>query len=110
MQNQRLAKLLEYLNEDPHDAFTKYAIALEYISVDKEKALEYFTKLTIENPDYIGTYYQLGTLLSALNRKEEAEKFYKKGIDVASQQKDMHALAELRSALNKLLGLDYEDD
>ena len=34
----RLTTLLDFLKEDPEDAFTLYAIALEYLKIDEQKA------------------------------------------------------------------------
>jgi tetratricopeptide (TPR) repeat protein len=107
MNNTRLQTLLEFLKEDPDDAFTMYAIALEYLKIDQVKAIEYFALLMQKQPEYIGTYYQLGTLFHSINKNEEAEKVFKTGIEMAILAKDQHALAELRTALNNmLLGLD----
>ena len=97
------------MDEDPDDAFTIYAIALEYLAIDEQKAIEYFELLAQKNPEYIGTYYQLGALCQKIGNIVEAENTYKKGIEMALIAKDQHALAELRSALsNMLLGLEED--
>ncbi|TAF74298.1 MAG: tetratricopeptide repeat protein [Bacteroidetes bacterium] len=110
MSQTRLKSLLEMLQDEPNDAFLKYAIALEYKKVDIEKAIFFFDDLVEKNPEYIGTYYQFGIVLQEKNELQKAEYIFKKGIEIATKKPDFHALAELRSALNKLLGLDYEDD
>lgn len=110
MSQTRLESLLEMLQDEPNDAFLKYAIALEYKKVDMEKAIFFFDDLVEKNPEYIGTYYQFGIVLQENNELQKAEYIFKKGIEIATKKPDFHALAELRSALNKLLGLDYEDD
>lgn len=110
MNQTRLESLLEMYDEDPSDAFLKYALALEYKKIDAKKAIFYFNDLVEKNPEYIGTYYQFGILLQENNEKDKAALVFKNGIEIATKKPDFHALAELRSALNKLLGLDYEDD
>lgn len=110
MHNTRLEKLFDFLREDPEDAFTIYAIALEYLTQNEIKAKEYFNLLMEKFPDYMGTYYQAGNLFWKLGEDLEAEKVFRKGMKIAISSKDMHALAELKSVLNKLLKLDYEDD
>jgi tetratricopeptide (TPR) repeat protein len=105
----RLDQLLGFLKDDPNDPFTIYAIALEYSKSDEKKALEYFDKLLSEHPTYVATYYHAGKLLEKLGNKEEAEKVYKKGIEVSRSERKMHALSELQSAYNQLLDFDEED-
>lgn len=111
MQNTRLAKLLEFLENDPNDSFILYALATEYNSLnDTEKAFTYYTKLIDEHPDYVGTYYHLGKLYEKESQKDKAIEVYQKGMLVARAKRDMHALSELQGAFNSAAGLDYEDD
>ncbi|MFN0256399.1 tetratricopeptide repeat protein [Pedobacter ureilyticus] len=111
MQNQRLAKLFEFLESDPNDSFILYAIATEYnVQNDVENALKYYLQLTEKHPDYVGTYYHLGKLYEKLGQKEEGIKIYQTGMQAARQKRDMHALSELQGAYNSAAGLDYEDD
>ncbi|WP_293299982.1 tetratricopeptide repeat protein [Pedobacter sp. UBA4863] len=111
MQNQRLAKLFEFLEADPNDSFILYAIATEYNAQnDTENALKYYLKLTQKHPDYVGTYYHLGKLYEKIGQKEEGIKTYQIGMQAARQKRDMHALSELQGAYNSAAGLDYEDD
>ncbi|WAC39942.1 tetratricopeptide repeat protein [Pedobacter sp. SL55] len=111
MQNQRLAKLFEFLESDPNDSFILYAIATEYnVQNDVENALKYYLQLTEKHPDYVGTYYHLGKLYEKIGQKEEGIKVYQTGMQAARQKRDMHALSELQGAYNSAAGLDYEDD
>lgn len=111
MQNQRLAKLFEFLESDPNDSFILYAIATEYnVQNDVENALKYYLQLAEKHPDYVGTYYHLGKLYEKLGQKEEGIKIYQTGMQAARQKRDMHALSELQGAYNSAAGLDYEDD
>jgi tetratricopeptide (TPR) repeat protein len=73
-------------------------------------ALKYYQTLLDEHPDYVGTYYHAGKLLEQLEKPEEAEKVYRRGLQVSRKAGQMHAASELQQALNQLLGLDYEDD
>ncbi len=111
MQNTRLNKLLEFLDNDPNDSFILYALATEYNSLnDIEKAFNYYFKLINEHPNYVGTYYHLGKLYEKEGEKEKAIDIYQKGINIARSKRDMHALSELQGAYNTAAGLDYEDD
>jgi tetratricopeptide (TPR) repeat protein len=111
MQNTRLNKLLEFLDNDPNDSFILYALATEYNSLnDIEKAFNYYLKLVNEHPNYVGTYYHLGKLYEKQGEKDKAIDIYQKGMLIARFKRDMHALSELQGAYNTAAGLDYEDD
>lgn len=98
----RLQQLLEYLKEDPEDAFTLYAIAMEYMKSDHNASRQYFEKLLTIHPDYLATYYQVGHLYEALDEEDLAIEAYKKGIVVAQQQDNQTTLRELKNALDEL--------
>lgn len=99
MTNSRLAKLMDFLKESPDDSFILFAIAKEYEKLGTTKeALEYYEKLTIIDPDYVGTYYHLGKLREEKEEAEAALTIYQKGIDIAKKIKDQHALSELMGA------------
>jgi Tfp pilus assembly protein PilF len=106
----RLDQLFEFYQEDPHDAFTIYAIATEYLKIDPAKAMVYYQKLLTEHEDYVGTYYHAAKLHEVLGEKDLAEKVYKKGMQISRQAGNLHTFSELQQAYNKLMGLDYEDE
>ncbi|PRY14399.1 tetratricopeptide repeat protein [Pontibacter ummariensis] len=110
MNESRLKQLLQFLEDDPNDAFTLYAIATEYRNADKEKALAYYEKLLTEHETYVGTYYHAAKLYEELGQNDVAEQTYKKGMQISRQEGNMHAFSELQQAYSKLMGLDYEDD
>jgi tetratricopeptide (TPR) repeat protein len=111
MNSNRLQKLLNFIESEPNDPFLKYALATEYIALnDTNKALQYFEDLVANHKDYVGTYYHLGKLYEALNRKEEAIRTYQQGMLMARSANDNHAYAELQSVYNSVVGLNYEDD
>lgn len=109
MQNERLAQLFKFLEEDPKDPFTIYAIALEYQKADPLEALKYYEQLLKEHEDYVGTYYHAAKLYAALDKKEEAEATFKKGLLIAQKQADHHAYRELQNAYNEFLFDEDED-
>ncbi|GAB3225404.1 hypothetical protein GCM10027346_06600 [Hymenobacter seoulensis] len=106
----RLQQLLAFYQDDPTDPFTIYALATEYRTTEPLRAMEYYQKLLDEHPEYVGTYYHAGKMLQHLEKPEEAEKVYRKGLSVAREAGQMHAASEIQQALNQLLGLDYEDE
>lgn len=103
MQVNRLEKLLEFLKNEPDDEFLLYALATEYLRLNQaDTALTYYEKLVAEHPGYVGTYYHLGKLYEALNRKDDALQTYQDGIKVAREARDNHALSELQGVYNEL--------
>ena len=111
MQVDRLAKLLEFLKNEPDDAFLLYALATEYLRLNQaDTALSYYERLVSDHPKYVGTYYHLGKLYEALNRRDDAIKTYETGIQVAKEVRDNHALSELQGVYNELKGFDDDDD
>jgi len=103
MNPERLNRLLAYLEEDPNDAFTLYALALEYRHSDDEKAREYFEELLARHPDYLGTYYHAAALYAAYNQKDKAKKVYEDGLALASKIGDHKTHRELQNAYNDFL-------
>jgi len=110
MQNTRLEKLLEFFKNEPDDEFLKYALATEYLRLnDTEKALFYYEDLYNNHPKYVGNYYHLGKLYEALNRPDDALAVYEKGMLMAREARDNHALSELQAVYTELKG-DEDDD
>ncbi|MFB9844342.1 heme biosynthesis protein HemY [Mucilaginibacter ginsenosidivorans] len=110
MQESRLEKLLEFLKNEPNDEFLQYALATEYLRLNNTgKALEYYEKLVTDHPGYVGTYYHLGKLYEALNRKNDAIKIYERGMEAAQKKRDNHAFAELKVVYQEATGVDDDD-
>ena len=110
MENTRLDKLLEFFRNEPEDEFLKYALATEYLRLNETgKALFYYQDLVNNHPRYVGTYYHLGKLYEALNRKAEAIKTYEDGMKIAQEARDNHALAELKAVFMEAAGIDEDE-
>lgn len=103
MTTSRLEQLQKFLDDEPADSFTHYAIALEYSEMGKaSEAIEKFEEVIVLDPQYFPAYHQLGLLLARLNRKDEAVAILKKGITVASSAGDSHAAGEMRETVDEL--------
>jgi len=103
MNSERLTTLFSYLENDPNDAFIKYAIALEYMKHDPVKSLQWLEDLLSNHPEYLPTYYQAGKMLQANNQSEKAQNIFEKGIKLAIMQKNHLTQRELNNALNEML-------
>ena len=111
MELSRLDKLLEFINNEPDDEFLKYALATEYLRLnDTDKALSYYEDLINNHPNYTGTYYHLGKLYEALNRKPDAIATYEKGMQITREKRDNHAFSELQAVYREAMGDDEDDD
>lgn len=100
----RLDTLKGMLEKEPGDSFTKYALGLEYISLNKiESARDTFEELRNTDPNYIALYYQLGKVYELLGDENRARKIYEQGIYVSTGKGDLHTKSELEQAINELL-------
>ena len=100
----RIEILSGFLQQDPNDSFSRYALALEYVKAGQnEDARREFETVLAKDPSYVATYYQLGGFYRAQGLKQEAEKIYRAGIVAASAAGDSHTQSELEGALESLL-------
>ncbi|MGF7037167.1 tetratricopeptide (TPR) repeat protein [Mucilaginibacter lappiensis] len=111
MELSRLDKLLEFIKNEPEDEFLKYALATEYLRLNQaDKALTYYEDLITNHPNYVGTYYHLGKLYEALNRKQDAINTYETGMKTAKLKRDNHAFSELQAVYRLAMGIEEDDD
>ena len=109
--NNRLKSLLDFYEEDNNDAFTIYALGMEFLNIDKQKSLAYFEELISKHPRYISVYYQLGKLYFQINDEQKALTTIENGINFAKEAKDFHTQSELQNlSTNIKLGLLDEED
>lgn len=95
--------MLQFLEQDPDDSFTRYAVAMEYMGArDFAQARDYLLALRERDPGYVATYYQLGQVFTALEEWDSAEEAYSAGIGVSRTAGDLHAMSELQAALDEL--------
>ena len=106
----RLAALRAFLDDDPDDPFTRFALAQEHAKRgETDEALGYYEALVRETPGYVGTYYHLGALYRALGRDDEAQDTLRAGVAAATAAGDAHARSELQGALLEAEGLGFDD-
>jgi Tfp pilus assembly protein PilF len=100
----RIEKLKEFLAANPADSFVQHALALEYIKLgDDNQAKALFENILNRDENYIGSYYHLAKLLERINSKEEAIRWYEKGMQKAKEAGDNHAYNELLMAYEDLV-------
>ncbi len=99
----RLEILQSMVDQNPADGFSRYGLAMEFVSRgDLEAAVTQFRSLLTHNPRYAAAYFHGGQTLEKLGRNEEAREIYSKGIDVTTASGDAHTRSELAAALNML--------
>ena len=104
----RLELLLEYYREDPNDPFNIYALAMEYLSSDLQKALYYLEGLLKWHPNYLPSYYQAGKLYAELGQAEKALETFGLGQSLADTLGQTKTLEELKRA-ERMLRDELED-
>lgn len=103
MREQRIAKLKQLLQNDPTDSFTRYALALEYAGMgETADAVSMLEELLKRDPTYVPAYQQLGYFYERLGRRDDSIAIFKRGLEVAIQQGDLHARGEMQDALDEL--------
>lgn len=109
-EERRMSLLKSFLEKDPNDSFSRYALALDYIKLNRlDDAVKEFEYLLTHAPDYTATYYHLGKLYETLGRTADAKKVYQDGISLTAKRGEAHANKELREALFMLTGGDDDN-
>lgn len=99
-QQARIDKLLDMLKSEPEDLFLNYALGIEYLTVSRftESEVQFKKVLTLD-VNYIAAYYQLGKLLEAQTKTQEALEHYHSGLEKAKLKKDNKAINEFGEAI-----------
>ncbi len=101
--SKRLLFLEKLTREGSTDPMAWYGLAMEYRSLARiDEALQTFTTLRAQSPDYVAMYLMAGQMLEQAARSREAREWMTTGIDVAKRTGNTHALSELESALGTL--------
>jgi predicted Zn-dependent protease len=99
----RVAALTQILEQDPGDAFARYALALEYAGKgDTASALQQFDMLLARHPDHIAGHFMTAQTLQGLQRTAGAIEHLQKGIACARRVGDQKALTEMQAMLDEL--------
>ena len=100
---ERIEQIKSFLEQTPNDAFLNYALAIEFIGLNKdEDAKVIFTKLVETQPNYFATYYHLAKLYEREGDESKAIAAYEDGIAVTKRLGEKHAHSELTAALEEL--------
>ncbi len=104
MTQSRLKALQQFLEREPNDSFTRYALAMEYVSMkDIPQAITNLQELLEHDSAYISAYHQLGNLYQTTGKPLEAVKMLEKGIELAEHLGEIHAQKEMQELLDDIV-------
>ena len=99
----RLQMLIQFLEQNPGDAFARYGLAMEYSKAGQtEQSLAEFKKLLELHPDYTNGYFMAAQTLERNGRTNEARQMLENGISAARRTGNKHALSEMSGMLEEL--------
>ncbi len=103
MSRSRLETLRKFIEEDPSDPFPRYAMAIEYISMNElHQAIDTLENILKDFPSYVPAYQQLGTLFHQTGEKEKARRALGRGIVEAGKAGEHHAQGEMQDLLDEI--------
>jgi Flp pilus assembly protein TadD len=98
--SKRLATLEKLAIGAKADAFTKYGLAMEYVTLGRiDDAERAFEALRAFEPTYVPMYYQAGVLMKTAGRIDDARAWLEQGVVQAKAKGDSHALGEIQGVL-----------
>jgi tetratricopeptide (TPR) repeat protein len=101
MPRDRLQDLLFMTQKSPQKPLPWYGLAMEHRGRgNREEALAAFEACLRADPGYVPAYFQGGMTLDELSRRKDAVAMLQKGVTVAQQKGDRHALGEMQSQLD----------
>lgn len=100
----RKEKILAMLNDDPHDSFLRYSLALELRKEGNHDESIRMLRALAYDPDekYVAAYFMAAQQLAELDQIEEARTVLRDGIEEARKQDNLHAAAEMSELLANL--------
>lgn len=103
MATSRIDVLKSLIAQNPHDPFTRYGLAMEYVkSGEWSQAMEEFRAVLAADPEYSYAYFHGGQALEKQGLFDQAREWYEKGIAAARENGDGKAESELEAALGLL--------
>lgn len=100
---ERIEKLREMIKKYPDDCFSRHALAMEYVKIDKiSEAIDEMENLLLINSGYVGTYYHLAKAYEKMNAYPQALDVLERGMRVAKATAADNELRELNAAWQQL--------
>ena len=104
VEKSRLEQFKEFVELDPTDTFSRYALGMEYMGAgDYQQGIEQFDEVIRLDSTDSAAYFQAANICEILNQNDRAKDYLRKGIQAAEKKGDKHAKDEMTAALEKLL-------
>ena len=99
----RKEQLQQFIENDPRDIFSIYALAMEFISENDFPEAEILLKKILHmEHTYLPCYYQLGKIAETSGKFKTALDYYESGMPLARAQNKSRTLQELESAAENI--------
>jgi Tfp pilus assembly protein PilF len=99
----RLEQFKEFVEMDPADTFSRYALAMEYMSVNQfDDAVSHFREVLKLDPTYSAAYFQAAIASRKSGSNDQAIDFLTRGIEAAEKKGDWHARDEMKAVLEEI--------
>jgi hypothetical protein len=98
----RLKMLEEFMKEEPGNPFNIYALALEYLGLDRARSGVLFEVLLSDHPRYVPTYYHAGNFYLEQGYTDKAFQIFTTGLEMARLAGDKKAEGEIRAMMDNL--------
>lgn len=99
----RLDKIRQHLAAEPNDVLLNYTLAMELSKLGMiAEGREAFARVRQLDLNYVPAYFQEGQMLAGAGQVEAAREILQRGITVARQVRDDHALREMTEFLDGL--------
>ena len=106
VEKSRLEQFKEFVELDPTDTFSRYALGMEYMGAgDYQQGIEQFDEVIRLDSTDAAAYFQAANACEILNENDRAKDYLRKGIQAAEKKGDKHAKDEMTAALEKLEAL-----
>ncbi|HEX5104833.1 MAG TPA: tetratricopeptide repeat protein [Pirellulaceae bacterium] len=100
MPQTRREKIEALLQDEPHDQFLRYGLAVELDNEGRfDESLAIFRGLMQDQPPHVASYFRGAQLLVKLDKIDQARATLREGIEIARQQGDLHAAGEMGELL-----------
>jgi Tfp pilus assembly protein PilF len=106
----RLEQFKEFVEMDPTDTFSRYALAMEYMSIQNfDEAINHFREVLKTDPSYSAAYFQAAIAARKAGGTDQAKELLGQGIAAAEKKGDWHARDEMKAMLEEMKA-DTEND
>ena len=99
----RKEKIESMLAESPEDVFLRYSLAMELRKEgESDRCTELFQSLISDDKPHVPAFLMLAQYFAENDRVEDAQAVLRQGIEVAREQNEGHAAAEMGELLGAL--------